>query len=177
MQRRSRDRWRCASSMEPAASRYGFCALRPGHSRARGARIGRSTVLPRLGPHPILSPSTTHGNARYYNVFIAQVMPDTVAEQVPAILLRAARSVCQVLTGILPALTPSWWDDLVLASLSFQQQRAVEVWSIDALSGLDLAALLRVFDVNWNAIAEHLRLPNEIRHYLKEARTPLCQHR
>jgi hypothetical protein len=59
----------------------------------------------------------------------------------------------------------------VLASLSFQQQRAVEVRRIDALSGLDLAALLRVFEANWNAIAEHLRLPNEVRHYLKETRT------
>src|ERR1039458_9074492 len=98
-------------------------------------------------------------------------MPDNVAEQIPAILLRAARSICQVLTDVLPALTHSWWDDLVLASLSFQQQRAVEVRRIDALSGLDLAALLRVFEANWNAIAEHLRLPNEVRHYLKETRT------
>ena len=82
-----------------------------------------------------------------------------------------ARSVCEVLTGILPTLTPSWWNDLVLQNLSFQQQRAVEVRKVSALSGLDLAALLRIFDANWNAIAERLRLPNEVRHYLKEART------
>jgi hypothetical protein len=112
-----------------------------------------------------------HWIAGYYNVFFAPIMPDSVNNPVPALLLRAARSVCEVLTGTLPTLTPSWWNDLVLANLSFQQQRAVEVRKISELSGLDLAALLRIFDANWNAIAERLRLPNEVRHYLKEART------
>lgn len=102
---------------------------------------------------------------------IAHAMPDNAADHVPALLLRAAHSVCEVLTDILPKLSPSWWPDLVVANLSYQQQRAVDVRKLSALSHLDLAALLRIFDANWNAITEHLRLPIEVRHFLKETRT------
>jgi ATP-dependent helicase HepA len=98
-------------------------------------------------------------------------MANSVAERVPSVLLQAARAVRGFLDEVLPALSSSWWADLVVPNLSFQQRRAVETRRITVLSGLDLAALLRILDSNWHAIAERLRLPNEARHYLKEMRT------
>jgi len=98
-------------------------------------------------------------------------MADSVGERVPVVLPQAACSVRRFLEEILPTLSPSWWADLVVATLSFQQRRAVETRRITALSGLDLAALLRVLDANWYAIADRLGLPSEARHYLKEMRT------
>lgn len=98
-------------------------------------------------------------------------MAESVGERVPGVLLQASRSVCRFLEEVLPTLSASWWADLVVANLSFQQRRAVETRRITALSGLDLAALLRVLDANWHAIADRLGLPSETRHYLKEMRT------
>jgi hypothetical protein len=98
-------------------------------------------------------------------------MADSIGERLPGVLLLAARTVRRFLDELLPTLSPSWWADLVVPNLSFQQRRAVETRRITALSGLDLAALLRVLDSNWHDIADRLRLPNEARHYLKEMRT------
>ncbi|HEU0142213.1 MAG TPA: Swt1 family HEPN domain-containing protein [Bryobacteraceae bacterium] len=98
-------------------------------------------------------------------------MAESVGERVPGVLLQASRSVCRFLEEVLPTLSASWWADLVVANLSFQQRRAVESRRIAALSGLDLAALLRVLDANWHGIADRLSLPSEARHYLKEMRT------
>lgn len=98
-------------------------------------------------------------------------MAESLGERVPGVLLQASRSVCRFLEGILPTLSASWWSELVVANLSFQQRRSVETRRISALSGLDLAALLRVLDANWHAIADRFTFPNEARHYLKEMRT------
>ncbi|PIX42152.1 MAG: hypothetical protein COZ56_10055, partial [Armatimonadetes bacterium CG_4_8_14_3_um_filter_58_9] len=71
------------------------------------------------------------------------------------------------LQNVLPSLSNAWWEELVLPSLSFQQLRFVEQRREPSLSRLDLAALLRVFDQNWYAIAEAEKLTNEVRNYLK----------
>ena len=73
--------------------------------------------------------------------------------------------------NVLPSLSNAWWEELVLPSLSFQQLRFVEQRREPSLSRLDLAALLRVFDQNWYAIAEAEKLTNEVRNYLKEMQT------
>ena len=75
-------------------------------------------------------------------------MANSVGERVPNLLLQAARAVRSFLDGMLPTLSSSWWTELVVANLSFQQRRAVETRRISALSGLDLAALLRVLDAH-----------------------------
>ncbi len=98
-------------------------------------------------------------------------MANSVGEQVPSVLLQAARAVRRFLDDVLPTFSSSWWAELVVANLSFQQRRAVETRRISALSGLDLAALLRVLDANWHSVADKLVLPSESRHYLKEMRT------
>lgn len=91
--------------------------------------------------------------------------------RISGVLKEAATDLCRYLEGLLPSLSENWWTELVVRVLSFQQQRAVEQRKITALSGLDLAALLRVLDQNWYAISEAKNPPAEARHYVKEMRS------
>ena len=93
------------------------------------------------------------------------------SESVPSLLQKAAGAVCSFLEKVLPSLSDRWWDLNVLPHLSFQQRRSVEAKRVTQLSGLDLAALLRVLDSNWYEVSEKLSLSNEDRHFLKELRT------
>lgn len=68
----------------------------------------------------------------------------------------------------LAGLSTNWWKDQVLSRLTFQQQRQVEEKRIQRLVGLDLAAVLRVFDQNWNELAGAEPLPREARNWVKE---------
>jgi ERCC4-related helicase len=81
------------------------------------------------------------------------------------------RCLQQFLGDVLPASGPEWWENTVLAQLTFQQRRAVEEKDIGTLEGLDLARLLRVFDQNWHDINSSRRLPYEARNWLKEAQS------
>ena len=69
---------------------------------------------------------------------------------------------------VLPKLNPQWWDQLVRVNLSEQQIRSIDGRGIAALSGLDLAALLKIFDRNWTQISQANPLNFESRNYLKE---------
>ena len=91
--------------------------------------------------------------------------------KISGVLMEAASDLCHYLEGLLPRLSEQWWAELVVRVLSFQQQRAVEQRKITSLSGLDLAALLRVLDQNWYAIAAIKNPPAEARHYVKEMRS------
>lgn len=75
------------------------------------------------------------------------------------------------LQDVLPSLAEDWWKKYVLSTLTFQQQRRVEENKITNLSGLDLAALLRVLDKNWYEISEKAALPREARNWVKEMQT------
>lgn len=68
----------------------------------------------------------------------------------------------------LPALGSKWWTDNVVNQLTFQQQRLVEEKRTQSLSGLDLAAVLRVLDRNWSELAATEALPREARNWVKE---------
>ncbi len=86
-----------------------------------------------------------------------------------AVLRELARVLCGYLGTILPRLQPDgWWDNLVLRCLSTQQAERARQTHCSELTGLDLAALLRVFDQNWWEISNRESLPQECRHYLKE---------
>lgn len=72
------------------------------------------------------------------------------------------------LNDILPQIADNWWNDLVLENLSFLQNRAIEDKNIETLSGLDLAALLKIVDRNWFAINDLCFLNNKNRYLIKE---------
>lgn len=84
-------------------------------------------------------------------------------------LLQASGGViARWLEAKLPALGPKWWVDNVVNRLTFQQQRLVEEKRIQSLTGLDLAAVLRVLDQNWSELAGAEPLPREARNWIKE---------
>jgi ATP-dependent helicase HepA len=76
-----------------------------------------------------------------------------------------------LLNSWLPQLSTDWWERHVLGVLTYQQQERVKQSCIDNLSGLDLAALLRVLDQNWFELASRFNWPKEARNWLKETQT------
>ena len=71
----------------------------------------------------------------------------------------------------LPQLSCDWWERHVLDVLTHQQQERAKQSRIVDLSGLDLAALLRVLDQNWFELSPRFNWPKEGRNWLKEAQT------
>ena len=63
----------------------------------------------------------------------------------------------------LPKITDNWWDDLVISNLSQLQREAVLKNDIHEISGLDLAAILRVLDRNWFVITSQFFINNRER--------------
>ncbi|MDP3334266.1 MAG: hypothetical protein Q8Q40_11190 [Methylococcaceae bacterium] len=58
-----------------------------------------------------------------------------------------------LLNNTLPKLDLNWWQLLVLDKLTFQQKTFATNLPTNSLEKLDLAALLRIADQNWNDIA------------------------
>uniref|UniRef100_I5AWT9 DNA/RNA helicase, superfamily II, SNF2 family n=1 Tax=Eubacterium cellulosolvens (strain ATCC 43171 / JCM 9499 / 6) TaxID=633697 RepID=I5AWT9_EUBC6 len=68
----------------------------------------------------------------------------------------------------LPKLDDDWWEGLVYNNLSQLQRDQVDQKNITELKGLDLAALLRVFDRNWFVITSSWFLNNKERQNVKD---------
>ena len=89
-------------------------------------------------------------------------------EQITSYLDKTSQILVAWFEKILPELSKNWWNDKVFAKLSYNQQERVRYKKISSLSGLDLAALLRVFDQNWDELSLKNQLLYEDRHFLKE---------
>lgn len=87
------------------------------------------------------------------------------------ILENLASRVTEILEENLPTAGEDWWRTAVIDRLSIQQQRLAIDRRVNSLSGLDLAALLRVFDQNWHALGYRLNLDSQTRNWLKEAQS------
>jgi len=61
-----------------------------------------------------------------------------------------------------------WWQTHVLSQLTYGQQGQVRSRGIQTLGGLDLAALLRVFERNWAELSYAANLPPMVRTHLHE---------
>jgi hypothetical protein len=75
------------------------------------------------------------------------------------------------LQGVLSEISDVWWTECVLNVLSPDQKRKVEESRAKDLCGLDLQALIIVFDTNWREISKRRSLPPAVRTYLKEIQT------
>lgn len=84
------------------------------------------------------------------------------------LLKTATGFLCSYLQEVLPSISQHWWNERVLRNLTPQQQRFVRDRRISSLSGLDLAALLRILDRNWFYISEKKCIPSDDRLYVKE---------
>jgi hypothetical protein len=79
-----------------------------------------------------------------------------------------AETLRSFLASVVPEVSEEWWNNTVIPALSFQQQRLVEEKHITSLSGLDLAALLRILDKNWYDISSRRNLGSEARTWTRE---------
>ena len=84
------------------------------------------------------------------------------------LLNESAAAISRWLEIKLPALSANWWAEHVVNRLTFQEERLVAEKRIQTLSGLDLAAILRVLDQNWSELAGAESLPREARNWVKE---------
>ena len=84
------------------------------------------------------------------------------------LLHKSGAVIAHWLESKLPVLSSNWWTEQVVNRLTFQQQRLVEEKRIQNLTGLDLAAVLRVLDQNWNELAGAEPLPRDARNWVKE---------
>lgn len=69
----------------------------------------------------------------------------------------------------LPQLGDDWWEKGVVTALSYQQRQIVQDRGWTTLEELDLAALLRLVDQNWECLRLRANLSFEARNWLKEA--------
>ena len=88
--------------------------------------------------------------------------------RVTDLLLEVTRYFAVYLEKTLPNISENWWENTVVNNLSFQQLQHIKQSGISTLTGLDLAALLRILDQNWYQISTKLNLTTESRHYIKE---------
>ncbi len=91
--------------------------------------------------------------------------------QIPSFLQEATVLLSSWLTQTLPAISESWWSELVVPSLSFQQKERVERNRLDSIEQFDLAALLRILDRNWYFFVEKFPWEQQLRNYIKEVQT------
>lgn len=73
-----------------------------------------------------------------------------------------------VLRTSLPSIASDWWNNLVIEKLTFEQQRIANKYPLNSLEKLDLSALLRVVDQNWNGLSELYNFERIVRTWLKE---------
>lgn len=64
-------------------------------------------------------------------------------------MFRLNQKMGEWLSKKLPYIEQNWWQELVVDNLSDMQRNKVYDNNISEISGLDLAALLRVVDRNW----------------------------
>ncbi|HQN22989.1 MAG TPA: SNF2-related protein, partial [Thermotogota bacterium] len=94
-----------------------------------------------------------------------------IREAIPNHLNTIAIFLARFLEKHLPLIFEDWWNQAVVSNLTYQQRRRIEQMGITTLNGLDLAAMLRVLDINWYQISNKLDLTIESRHYAKEMQT------
>jgi len=94
-----------------------------------------------------------------------------IIAQLSTFLMDATEELSIWLNNALPALDSTWWQSIVIKSLSYQQSQRIEQKKISSLEQLDLAALLRIFDNNWYQLSQQNKLSNQDRHFVKEMQT------
>ncbi|MDO4460775.1 MAG: Swt1 family HEPN domain-containing protein, partial [Clostridia bacterium] len=86
-----------------------------------------------------------------------------IVSKMNAFLHEAAKELEKWLSDILPRVTETWWDDCVIASLSYAQRELANERGFDKLSDFDLAALLRIANKSWYDLRTVAYLPTSER--------------
>lgn len=88
-----------------------------------------------------------------------------------AFLHEASVSLERWLAKYLPHVADSWWEDCVMASLSYSQREIAVSRGFSKLSEFDLAALLRITDKSWYDLKTVLYLSSGEREVIREMMT------
>lgn len=92
----------------------------------------------------------------------------TIVSQVNSFLHEATLSLAAWLESILPRVSPSWWEDCVMNSLSYSQREKAKSDHFTKLSDFDLAALLRIANKSWYDMRTIAFLPTEEREVVRD---------
>ena len=84
-------------------------------------------------------------------------------------LATLAGALRKFLAAQLPALGAEWWNQGVVGNLSYQQRASADEQGWSSIDDLDLSALLRVVDGNWEFCRRRNLVSYEARNWLKEA--------
>jgi len=88
------------------------------------------------------------------------------------LLRRITKALADFLERELPRLgTAGWWNSLVLPALTPMQRDMIARRRVTSLSGLDLSALLRALDRNWNGLSASLKWLPDVRNFIKETQS------
>ena len=90
------------------------------------------------------------------------------APKIQDLMFKVGKVLARWLGERLAGVSASYWNDLVVPKLSYQQRTMVDARNVTSLGSLDFASLLRVFDKNWYELDYKARLSPQIRAYLKE---------
>ena len=91
-----------------------------------------------------------------------------IVSQVNSFLHEATLSLATWLENILPRVSPSWWEDCVMNSLSYSQREKAKNDHFTKLSDFDLAALLRIANKSWYDMRTIAFLPTEEREVVRD---------
>ena len=83
-------------------------------------------------------------------------------------MFQLTRRMGEWLANKLPRLTDRWWEELVLNNLSTMQRSQIENAGITTVDGLDLAAILRIYDRNWFVITSSYFINNKERQHIRD---------
>ena len=86
-----------------------------------------------------------------------------VVSKVNGYLYSATKDLCEWLGKMLPRVTDEWWQECVLANLSYAQKDLAVENGYTQLEQFDLAALLRVADKSWYSMRSFAYLPTKDR--------------
>ncbi len=94
-----------------------------------------------------------------------------IISKLNAFLHEAAQSLVDWLQDILPRVSDTWWQDCVIASLTYSQREIAINRGFSALSDFDLAALLRIANKSWYDMRTVAYLPTSEREVVREMMT------
>ena len=95
---------------------------------------------------------------------------DTVISKINGFMFQMTGQLSTWLGKRLPQFTDKWWFELVINNLTtFQRQHVIDN-NISDIDGLDLAALLCVFDRNWIMLSNRYYMNNKYRSSVKKMR-------
>ncbi len=93
---------------------------------------------------------------------------DEIVRQINFFLHESASALAKWLNCILPHVDQSWWEDCVLANLTYEQRENAVRYNYENLEEFDLAALLRIANRSWYDFRTVEYLPSSERECVRE---------